>query len=157
MRKWGDFGDAEDAVQEALLSAATQWPRDGIPDKPDGWLVTVADRRMIDHVRSEAAARRRELKAGLEEPPEVSDQDDTLKLFLLCCHPDLTPASQIGLTLRAAGGLTTREIAQAFLVPEAAMAQRISRAKQKIKGARFLMPPPDELRPGCARSSTCST
>ncbi|TWP54184.1 sigma-70 family RNA polymerase sigma factor [Lentzea tibetensis] len=145
VRKYGDFEHAEDAVQEALLAAAVQWPEQGIPDRPDGWLVTVANRRMIDQIRSETAQRRREMNAAQEEQPEVSDQDDTLTLLMLCCHPDLTPASQIGLTLRAVGGLTTTEIAQAFLVPEATMAQRISRAKQKIRGAKFVLPPEQEL------------
>jgi RNA polymerase sigma factor (sigma-70 family) len=146
VRRYGDFSDAEDAVQEALLAAATQWPADGVPDNPKAWLVTVAGRRLTDHIRSEVARRRREDEvAALDptEPPEISDRDDTLTLFLLCCHPALSAASQLALTLRAVGGLTTAEIAAAFLVPEATMAQRISRAKKSIKGSGF--PPPQEL------------
>ncbi|MGW4475704.1 RNA polymerase sigma factor [Nonomuraea sp. NPDC004354] len=144
VRRYGQFDACEDAVQEALLAAATQWPRDGVPDNPKAWLVTVASRRMIDEIRSEEARRRREAEVALEaEPPEVPDTDDTLTLLFLCCHPALTPASQIALTLRAVGGLTTAEIAGAFLVPEATMAQRISRAKATIKkaGASFEMTP----------------
>ncbi|MET9344328.1 sigma-70 family RNA polymerase sigma factor [Nonomuraea sp. NPDC003804] len=144
VRRYGQFDACEDAVQEALLAAATQWPRDGLPDNPKAWLVTVASRRMIDEIRSEEARRRREAEVALEtEPPEVPDTDDTLTLLFLCCHPALTPASQIALTLRAVGGLTTAEIAGAFLVPEATMAQRISRAKATIKkaGATFEMTP----------------
>ncbi|GAA2362243.1 RNA polymerase sigma factor [Nonomuraea africana] len=135
VRRYGQFDACEDAVQEALLAAATQWPKEGVPDNPKGWLVTVAARRMIDEIRSEEARRRREAVTALEEPPEVPDQDDTLTLLFLCCHPALTPASQIALTLRAVGGLTTAEIAGAFLVPESTMAQRISRAKATIKKA----------------------
>jgi RNA polymerase sigma factor (sigma-70 family) len=138
--RWsGDFAAAEDAVQEALLAAATTWPRDGTPDNPKAWLIQAASRRLIDEVRQEQARRRREERAALREvPPEdVEEQDDTLRLLFLCCHPSLTPASAIALTLRAVGGLTTAEIATAYLVPEATMAQRISRAKQKLKGAKF--------------------
>ncbi|MEU4543705.1 RNA polymerase sigma factor [Nonomuraea dietziae] len=143
VRRYGQFDACEDAVQEALLAAATQWPKDGVPDNPKGWLVTVASRRMIDEIRSEEARRRREAENALEEPPAVPDQDDTLTLLFLCCHPSLTPASQIALTLRAVGGLTTAEIAGAFLVPEPTMAQRISRAKATIKkaGATFELTP----------------
>jgi RNA polymerase sigma factor (sigma-70 family) len=145
-RRYGDIDNAEDAVQEALLAAATQWPADGMPDNPRGWLITVASRRMADRLRAEQARRRREVVASLREPadgpPPVSDRDDSLMLLFLCCHPALTPASAIPLTLRAVGGLTTAEIARAFLVPEATMAQRISRAKQRIKasGVPFAMP-----------------
>jgi RNA polymerase sigma factor (sigma-70 family) len=147
VRRYGDFSDAEDAVQEALLAASMQWPDDGVPDNPKAWLVTVATRRLTDHIRSEVARRRREDEVAALEPadakPEVSDRDDTLTLFLLCCHPALSAPSQLALTLRAVGGLTTAEIAAAFLVPEATMAQRISRAKKSIKGAGF--PQPQEL------------
>jgi RNA polymerase sigma factor (sigma-70 family) len=163
VRHYGHFETAEDAVQEALLAAATRWPADGPPGNPLGWLITVASRRMTDLLRSELASRQREDKiASLTTPqeliaPAADDQgppgaDDTLILLLLCCHPALTPPSQIALTLRAVGGLTTAEVARAFLVPETTMAQRISRAKQRIKasGARFEMPPrherPDRVR-----------
>ena len=149
IRRFRDFAAAEDAVQEALVAAAMQWPRDGIPDNPRAWLIQVAGRRMTDHQRSELARRRRETEAmhfgylsptiGLESE---SDKDDTLILLFMCCHPALTPSSAIALTLRAFGGLTTTEIANAFLVPEATMAQRISRAKQSIKasGVPFRLP-----------------
>jgi RNA polymerase sigma factor (sigma-70 family) len=146
LRRHRDFESAEDAVQEALLAAATHWPADGVPDRPEAWLITVASRKLIDRWRSEQATKRREeAAAAMAVAPEPSDVDDTLELFLLCCHPDLTPASQIALTLRAVGGLTTAAIARAFLVPESTMAQRISRAKQRIKGAGF--PRPAEFRP----------
>ncbi|MFG1628850.1 RNA polymerase sigma factor [Kribbella sp. NPDC049227] len=138
--RWsGDFAAAEDAVQEALLAAATTWPRDGTPDNPKAWLIQAASRRLIDEVRQEQARRRREERAALRDvPPEdVEEQDDTLRLLFLCCHPKLTAASAIALTLRAVGGLTTAEIAHAYLVPEATMAQRISRAKQRLKGVAF--------------------
>ncbi len=159
VRRYGHFDTAEDAVQEALLSAATQWPAQGVPDHPKGWLITVASRRLTDQLRSDEARRRREAAVAAAGPPgpagpaavtqdgeRVSGQDDTLTLLFLCCHPGLTPASQLALTLRAVGGLTTGEIARAFLVPEPTMAQRISRAKQRIAatGARFTMPPPGE-------------
>jgi RNA polymerase sigma factor (sigma-70 family) len=155
-RRYGDFDDAEDAVQEALLAAATQWPAEGVPDNPRAWLIAVAARRMTDLLRGEEARRRREVVAATREPaegpPPVPDRDDSLALLFLCCHPTLTPASAIPLTLRAVGGLTTAEIAHAFLVPEATMAQRISRAKQRIKVSRapFAMPTraewPERLR-----------
>jgi len=150
VRRYGDFAGCEDAVQEALLAAAQQWPADGVPANPTGWLVTVAARRWVEQWRSDTARRRREETAASQQPPApdpVPDTDDTLTLLVLCCHPTLTPASQIALTLRAVGGLTTGEIARAFLVPEATMAQRISRAKQAIKasGAQFSAPPPAEL------------
>jgi RNA polymerase sigma factor (sigma-70 family) len=150
-RRFGDFSAAEDAVQEALTAAAVQWPTEGVPDNPRAWLMHVAIRRMTDHVRAELARRRRESAVAEEEavevaaPPDETDdpaQDDTLLLLFMCCHPALTRPSAIALTLRAVGGLTTGEIASAFLVPEATMAQRISRAKQSIKqsAVRFLMP-----------------
>lgn len=156
VRRHDDFEAAEDAVQEALLAAAVQWPADGVPAGPDGWLVTVASRRLTDRIRSEAADRRREETIAALTPADEwfapaadapAHEDDTLTLLFLCCHPALTPPSRIALTLRAVGGLTTAEIAHAFLVPEATMAQRISRAKQRVKaaGGRFRMPPPDEL------------
>jgi len=146
-RKHADFGAAEDAVQEALIAAADQWPRDGLPSNPKGWLYHVALRRITDHVRSELSRRRREETVASEviaewafvPPPDVDvdvEQDDTLVLLFMCCHPALTPSSAIALTLRAVGGLSTSEIAAAFLVPEATMAQRISRAKQSIKTSK---------------------
>jgi RNA polymerase sigma factor (sigma-70 family) len=155
VRRFGDFSAAEDAVQEALLAAALQWPQEGFPDNPRGWLIQVAARRMTDHLRSELARRRREaivagpfpldqqtVPASSTENGTEADQDDTLVLLFMCCHPALTPSSAIALTLRAVGGLTTAEIANAYLVPEATMAQRISRAKQRIKasGVPFRMP-----------------
>jgi RNA polymerase sigma factor (sigma-70 family) len=143
-RRHGRFADCEDAVQEAVLVAAAQWPDEGVPDNPRGWLTTVASRRLIDQVRSDRARRERESAAATAEtvPKEVPGTDDTLVLLFLCCHPALTAASQTALTLRAAGGLTTAEIARAFLVPEATMAARISRAKQRIKaaGSSFSLP-----------------
>lgn len=140
VRRYGHFDTAEDAVQEALLAAAGQWPEAGVPDNPRGWLIKVASRRLVDALRAEDARRAREEKAAaLALPPaeRVPQDDDTLSLLFLCCHPDLPPPAQIALTLRAVGGLTTAEIARAHLVPEATMAQRISRAKQKVKGVRF--------------------
>jgi RNA polymerase sigma factor (sigma-70 family) len=154
VRRFRDFATAEDAVQEALLAAAMQWPRDGLPDNPRAWLTQVAFRRMADQIRSESARRHRESDLALDPalaPVHMSietalQEDDTLVLFFMCCHSSLTPASAIALTLRAVGGLTTKEIAHAFLVPEATMAQRISRAKQSIKdsGVPFQLPTPDE-------------
>ena len=149
VRRHGGFETCEDAVQEALLAAAVQWPAEGIPANPAGWLVTVASRRRAEMWRGDVARRRREETAAAREPPDpepVPDEDDTLALLLLCCHPALTPASQVALTLRAVGGLTTAEISRAFLVPEATVAQRISRAKARIRdaGSRFRMPPPAE-------------
>jgi RNA polymerase sigma factor (sigma-70 family) len=146
VRRYGRFDTCEDAVQEALLAAALQWTQEGIPDSPRSWLVTVASRRLVDEWRSESARRRREETTDALEltgQGQSSDQDDTLTLLFLCCHPSLSVPSQLALTLRAAGGLTTAEIANAFLVPEATMAQRISRAKQSIKssGIRFDLPP----------------
>lgn len=153
MRRFRDFSAAEDAVQEALLAAAMQWPQHGVPDNPRGWLIHVAARRMTDHLRSELARRRREAALIMQMPPDeqmapavdiadATDQDDTLILLFMCCHSALTASSAIALTLRAVGGLTTAEIANAFLVPEATMAQRISRAKQRIRdsGVAFDMP-----------------
>ena len=151
VRRYGDFDACEDAVQEALVAAAFQWPAEGVPANPTGWLVRVASRRWIEQQRSETARRRREgSAAGLDEgeADPGPTRDDTLALVFLCCHPSLTPSSQVALTLRAVGGLTTAEIARAFLVPEATVAQRISRAKQRIResGAEFRMPPPAERR-----------
>ncbi|HEY6886178.1 MAG TPA: sigma-70 family RNA polymerase sigma factor, partial [Solirubrobacter sp.] len=146
-RRHGRFDLAEDATQEALIAAARQWPIEGEPDNPRGWLIAVATRRLIDALRAEAARTRREEEAfAAEVPPggEVSDEDDTLTLLFLCCHPALSPPSQLALTLRAVGGLTTAQIANAFLVPEATMAQRISRAKATIADARFELPPDEE-------------
>ncbi len=139
-RRTRNFAAAEDAVQEALLSAYAQWPEERVPANPRGWLVTVALRRLVDEVRSDAARRRRE--AEYVVPESTGEEDDSLTLLFLCCHPALTNASAIALTLRAVGGLTTAEIAQAFLVPEATMAQRISRAKETIRasGLPFAMP-----------------
>jgi RNA polymerase sigma factor (sigma-70 family) len=149
VRRFGDFDAAEDAVQEALVAAALHWPKEGVPANPRGWLIQTAVRRMTDQFRSELARRRRELAAVMHEPPapDITGRDDTLILLFMCCHPALTAASAIALTLRAVGGLTTAEIANAFLVPEATMAQRISRAKQRIKasGEPFQMPTNDEL------------
>ena len=151
IRRFGDFDSAEDAVQEALLAAARHWPAEGVPDNPRGWLIQAAVRRMTDQLRSEQARRRREGAAARAEPPapDVTGRDDTLVLLFMCCHPALTAASAIALTLRAVGGLTTAEIANAFLVPEATMAQRISRAKQRIKasGVPFRLPEGDERAP----------
>jgi RNA polymerase sigma factor (sigma-70 family) len=156
VRRYGDFGAAEDAVQEALTAAAFQWPRTGVPENPRAWLIQVAARKLTDEIRSESARRRRETKLVLETPPEENvvpppdeapvEEDDALVLLFMCCHPALTRPSAIALTLRAVGGLTTTEIASAFLVPEATMAQRISRAKQSIRssGVGFVMPPPEE-------------
>ena len=148
VRRYGDFAAAEDAVQEALLAAALAWPEQGMPENPRAWLVQVAARKMIDHVRSEVARRRREEALPVVEHVEGTEQDDTLLLLFMCCHPALTPASAIALTLRAVGGLTTAEIANAFLVPEPTMAQRISRAKRMIEdsGVAFAMPTEAERR-----------
>ena len=156
-RNGGQFDACEDAVQEALLAASVQWPEEGVPENPRGWLITVAGRRLTDRLRGDIARRRREetaatlagsddLLAPAADEGQPLDQDDTLTLLFLCCHPALSPASQVALTLRAVGGLTTAQIARAFLVPEATMAQRISRAKQSIKaaGTRFDMPPENE-------------
>ncbi len=149
VRRYGRFDPSEDAVQEALLAAAMQWPEQGVPENPRAWLVTVASRRLVDGWRSESARRRREEQVTVlhvPEPGPVAERDDTLTLLFLCCHPSLSVPSQLALTLRAVGGLTTGEIANAFLVPEPTMAQRISRAKQTIRraGARFDLPPEEE-------------
>jgi len=155
VRRFRDFAAAEDAVQEALLAAAKQWPEEGLPDNPRAWLTQVAFRRMTDQIRSESARRRREGEIALEasRAPEATttidaaaEEDDTLVLLFMCCHPALTLSSAIALTLRAVGGLTTAEIAKAFLVPESTMAQRISRAKQSIKdsGIPFELPTTEE-------------
>jgi RNA polymerase sigma factor (sigma-70 family) len=159
MRRYAGLDSCEDAVQEALLAAATQWPATGLPDNPRAWLLTVATRRLADILRSESARREREDAVHLATPPAVlvgadawladpgtagaRDSDDTLTLLFLCCHPVITPSSQVALTLRAVGGLTTAEIARAFVVPEATMAQRISRAKQQIRAAGARFTPPD--------------
>lgn len=140
VRRGNDFATAEDAVQEALLDAHRTWD-ERMPDDPKAWLVTVAGRRLVDAQRSEAARHRREEAALAEPPPGPAEQaDDTLLLLFLCCHPSLSPASAVALTLRAVGGLTTKEIAEAFLVPEATMAQRISRAKRTVSGQDFTRP-----------------
>jgi RNA polymerase sigma factor (sigma-70 family) len=157
VRRYGHFDACEDAVQEALVAAAVQWPAEGLPENPKAWLVTVASRRLVDQVRSEQARRRREETSAAQVPADEHlapapgdevgpEEDDTLTLLFLCCHPALSPASQVALTLRAVGGLTTVQIARAFLVPEATMAQRISRAKQRIlaTGASFELPPEGE-------------
>ncbi len=157
VRRFGDFSAAEDAVQEALIAAITQWPREGMPQNPRGWLIQVASRRMTDHIRQEIARRRREgvvlaMSGTIESAQPAFDGDgeesgdDTLNLLFTCCHASLSPPSAIALTLRAVGGLTTAEIANAFMVPEATMGQRISRAKQSIKnsGVPFGLPSPEE-------------
>jgi RNA polymerase sigma factor (sigma-70 family) len=149
VRRHGQFDACEDGVQEALLAASRQWPVEGVPANPRSWLLTVANRRLVDAFRTESARRRREeADAALQplEPDALPDRDDTLALLFMCCHPSLSPTSQLALTLRAVGGLSTAEIANAFLVPQATMAQRISRAKQTIKGsgARFDLPPAAE-------------
>jgi RNA polymerase sigma factor (sigma-70 family) len=155
VRRHGQFDACEDAVQEALLAAALQWPDEGIPDRPRSWLLTVADRSLVDQWRNEGARRRREITAAALDPvrrapaarrgtacDQAASQDDTLVLLFLCCHPALSAPSQLALTLRAVGGLTTAQIAAAFLVPEATIGQRIRRAKQHIRsaGARFELP-----------------
>jgi len=159
VRRHGQFETCEDVVQEALLEAALRWPEQGVPDNPRAWLLTVASRRLTDQWRSEQARRRREVAVASLEPPDIASDvdtrdpdvdpnvDDTLALLFLCCHPSLPEPSQLALTLRAVGGLTTAEIARAFLVPEPTMAQRISRAKQRIRaaGSTFAMPPAEQL------------
>jgi RNA polymerase sigma factor (sigma-70 family) len=157
VRRHGQFDDCEDAVQEALLAAAVQWPAEGVPERPRSWLLTVASRALVDAWRADSARRRRETAAALSGAghPPLADlttglaepgRDDTLALLFLCCHPALSPPSQLALTLRAVGGLTTAQIAAAFLVPEATIAKRIVRAKQRIRdaGARFELP--DQLQ-----------
>ena len=157
VRRCGQFDVCEDAVQEALLAAAVQWPAEGMPDRPRSWLLTAASRALVDAWRADSARRRRETAAALDPTghtpaadstgiPDAgladAGQDDTLALLFLCCHPALSPPSQLALTLRAAGGLTTAQIAAAFLAPEATIAKRIARAKQHIRdaGARFELP-----------------
>ena len=153
IRRFRDFAASEDAVQEALIAATAQWQRDGLPENPRAWLIQVASRRVADHVRAETARRNREAIVAPEEQlalaadeADATERDDTLDLLFMCCHPVLSSSSAIALTLRAVGGLTTFEIAKAFLVPEATMAQRISRAKQNIKvsGVPFKMPVAEE-------------
>jgi RNA polymerase sigma factor (sigma-70 family) len=164
-RRYGDFDTAEDALQEALLAAAQQWPAEGLPADPTAWLITVASRRLVDQWRSDQARAEREQLVASRTPPEeflapaadsttaadtadsANAVDDSVALLLLCCHPALPRPAQVALTLRAIGGLNTAQIARAFLVPEPTMAQRISRAKAKLKqaGARFSAPPPHEL------------
>jgi RNA polymerase sigma factor (sigma-70 family) len=149
-RRYGDFDTCEDAVQEALLAAARQWPREGVPDNPRGWLVTVASRRLVDRWRSERARADREELVARQVVPDTgptSDRDDSLTLLLLCCHPVLSRPSQVALTLRAVAGLSTAQVARGFLVPEATMAQRISRAKARLReaGAGFGAPAPPEM------------
>jgi RNA polymerase sigma factor (sigma-70 family) len=157
VRRFRDFAESEDAVQDALIAAASQWPRDGVPANPLGWLVHVAGRRLVDHLRSDVSRRNREAavaeETGLATPSQAAeldpgepDPDDTLVLLFMCCHPALTPASAIALTLRAVGGLTTAAIAKAFLVPEVTIGRRISRAKETIRasGIPFRMPNADE-------------
>ncbi|MEU6584975.1 sigma-70 family RNA polymerase sigma factor [Nocardia sp. NPDC046763] len=163
VRRYGDFDAAEDALQEALLAAATQWPADGLPDNPRGWLTQVGSRRLIDTIRAESARRNREAANAIRDPERLGaaapdrvdaaraeDRDDTLTLFFLCCHPALSPASAIALTLRAVGGLTTEEIARAFLLPEKTMAQRITRAKKRLAAEErpFAMPAESNGRRG---------
>jgi RNA polymerase sigma factor (sigma-70 family) len=147
VRRYGDFDTCEDAVQEALLAAARQWPAEGMPDNPRGWLIRVASRRLIDGRRAERSRADREQRVGPVEEVLVPDRDDSLTLVLLCCHPALSRPSQVALTLRAVGGLSTAQIARAFLVPEATMAQRISRAKIRLRqvGARFTVPAAEQL------------
>jgi RNA polymerase sigma factor (sigma-70 family) len=145
VRRHGQFDACEDAVQEALLSASIQWTEKGLPENPRSWLMTVASRRLVDEWRSESARRRRQETAAVLDLPaqgRAYDQDDTLALLFLCSHPSLSVASQLALTLRAVGGLTTAEIAKAFMVPEATMAQRISRAKERIRSAGVPFGPP---------------
>ena len=142
VRRYGDFDACEDAVQEALLAAATQWPAVGMPDNPTAWLITVGARRRTEQWRSDTARRRRESAVfAMDVAADVPAVDDSLTLLFLCCHPELTTSSQVALTLRAVGGLTTAEIARAFLVPESTVAQRISRAKARIRGTGFALPP----------------
>jgi RNA polymerase sigma factor (sigma-70 family) len=152
VRRYRDFAGCEDAVQEALVAAARQWPERGLPDNPRAWLIKVATRRLTDQIRADTARRlREELVVSFIPPDEqiatvvgANERDDTLDLYFMCCHPRLSPASQVALTLRAVGGLTTLEIARAFFVPEATMAQRLSRAKQTIRDAGLAEPTPAE-------------
>ena len=147
VKRYGQFDLCEDAVQEALLAASQQWPAEGVPANPTGWLVTVAGRRWTEQWRSDTARVRRERSVAADTAPMAIQEDDSLTLFLLCCHPELSRASQVALTLRAVGGLSTAEIARALLVPESTVGQRISRAKQRIRatGTRFELPAPEDL------------
>jgi RNA polymerase sigma factor (sigma-70 family) len=162
VRRFGHFDIAEDAVQDALLAAAQQWPTDGIPDYPRGWLIRVGYRRMVDQLRADQLRQRREYQLASQPTPASPEEpaaDDSLTLLFLCCHPILSPVSQVALTLRAVGGLTTAEIAHAYGVSEVAMGQRISRAKQQIRlaGGRFVLPSAEAVgtdRPRCCRCST---
>jgi RNA polymerase sigma factor (sigma-70 family) len=167
LRRFGDFVDSEDAMQEALLAAATQWPVQGVPENQVGWLIHVASRRMTDRLRSEQARHRREVLLAAQEISANDeafdhgygpDQDDALVLMFMCSHPALSSASAIALKLRVVAGLRTAEIASAFLVPEATMAQRISRAKQSIKASAvpLAMPKGDEQEDDCVRCSMFS-
>jgi RNA polymerase sigma factor (sigma-70 family) len=147
VRRFGNFADSEDAVQEAMIDAARQWPAEGTPESPTGWLIAVASRRMTDRIRADSARRAREERLAVEpEPGPAATADDTLALIFICCRPELSPASAIALTLRAVGGLTTAEIAAAFLVPEATMGRRIARAKKTVAEADepFGLPAPAE-------------
>ena len=165
LRRHGDLGDCEDAAQEAVAAAAAQWEAEGLPDNPRGWLITVASRRLVDRVRADRARAAREVAVATREhvdqllapgadEPDPAATDDSLQLLLLCCHPALRPPSQVALTLRAVAGLSTAQIAAAFLVPEATMAQRLSRARATLRaaGARFVEPSPAELP---ARVASC--
>ena len=162
LRRYGDLETAEDAVQEALLAAARQWPVDGVPDNPRAWLVRVASRRLVDAWRSDGARATREEAVARQQPAHSSptDHDDSLALLLLCCHPALSRPSQVALTLRAVGGLSTDRIARAFLVPESTMAQRLSRARARLRevdGAVRRATRRRAARPGRSRWRTCST
>ncbi len=147
VRRFGDFADSEDAVQEAMIDAAGQWPSQGTPESPTGWLIAVASRRMTDRIRADSARRAREERLAVEpDPGPTAAADDTLALIFMCCRPELTPASAVALTLRAVGGLSTAQIAAAFLVPEKTMGRRIARAKQTVAEADepFGLPAPDQ-------------
>ena len=149
VRRFGDFADSEDAVQEAMIDAARQWPAEGVPESPVGWLIAVASRRMTDRIRADSARREREERLAVEPMPGPgAEADDTLALIFMCCRPELSPASAIALTLRAVGGLTTAEIAAAFLVPETTMGRRIARAKKTVEeaGEPFGLPAPAERK-----------
>jgi RNA polymerase sigma factor (sigma-70 family) len=149
VRRFGDFADSEDAVQEAMIDAARQWPAQGTPESPTGWLIAVASRRMTDRIRADSARRAREERLAVEpEPGPTADADDSLALVLMCCRPELTPASAVALTLRAVGGLSTAQIAAAFLVPEKTMGRRIARAKATVAAADepFGLPAEDERK-----------
>ena len=161
VRRHRDLGACEDALQEALLSAAEQWPREGLPESPRAWLIHVARRRLTDVARSESSRRARETMVVSLVPVETQEQlaaiDDTLELFFMCCHPSLSSASATALTLRAVGGLTTREIARAFLVPEATMAQRLSRARQTIRDSGIPFETPENTERADRRTAVMRT